>query len=166
VEAVNVQSVALRAGVSRMTIYRLWGQLPALIQDALAATTEEPSIDSPASSIREQLVAVFSALAERLSDPERGQLLAAHLAAAARDPVVGAPYRAIVNERRRQVRVILAAGVDRGEISPDADLELAVDLLAAPFFYHLIVSGHPINAVEYVPRLVDTVLAGLRPATS
>jgi AcrR family transcriptional regulator len=162
VEAVNVQAVAHRAGASRMTIYRLWGELPALVQDALAATTDEPSIHSPSIGLRDQLVDIYTGLAERLSDAERGPLLAAHLAAAARDPAVGDPYRAFVAERRRQVLAILAAGVDQGEISPEADLELAVDLLSAPLFYRRIVSGYPIDPVDYVPRLVDTVLAGLR----
>jgi AcrR family transcriptional regulator len=163
VDALTIEGVAARAGVSRMTIYRHWGSALGLVDDAFdsSSAAADPIPAAPSGSLRADLIEIYTGLAGRLADPERGALLAAFLAAAERDPVSRRSYRQFVTKQRHYVRAVLKDAVDRGELSDDTDLELAVDLLAAPPFYRRLVSGDPINPPGYIERLVDTVLAGL-----
>jgi len=85
------------------------------------------------------------------------------MAEAQLDPAFEEPFRAWVQSRRAVVLAILARGRERGEIAPDADLDLAVDQLFGAFWYRLLV-GHltlkPSAAAAHVAQL----LRGLAPA--
>ena len=41
----------------------------------------------------------------------------------------------------RRARAALQRGITRGELAPDADLDLAVDLLVGPVYYRLLARG-------------------------
>ena len=47
--------------------------------------------------------------------------------------------------------------IGRGELPADVDVDLVVDLVSAPLFYRVFVSGDPVDDA-YVARLVCTVL--------
>ena len=87
------------------------------------------------------------------------------LAEGAPEPELRAIFSAALVEPRREVlRTILRRAIERGEIRPDADLELAVDLLAGPMVYRIIITGGDVAGIRERPmRVVDAVLDGLRP---
>ncbi len=55
---------------------------------------------------------------------------------------------------------ILERGQRRGEVDPDVDLELAIDLLTGPLMYRLYFSGSPVDPA-LVEALVDRVLRAI-----
>ncbi|WP_407937203.1 TetR-like C-terminal domain-containing protein [Kineosporia babensis] len=57
------------------------------------------------------------------------------------EPGVQDPFRAWVQSRRDVVLHLLIRARERGEIRPDADLDLAVDQMFGVFWYRLLV-GH------------------------
>jgi len=88
------------------------------------------------------------------------RLMAAFIDAAERDPALQSMHANITESRRRPVRHVLLEARLRGEIPSSADVDLAVDLLAAPAFYRRFIAHQP-TAESYVAALVDHVLAAL-----
>ncbi|HKE98937.1 MAG TPA: TetR/AcrR family transcriptional regulator [Actinomycetes bacterium] len=161
VEALTIEAVAEQAKVSRTTIYRHWGRMSNLVIDAVDSASADLEPAPPQAGVRDDLVAVYRGLAARLSNPAKSSMLVAMLAAAEHDERLRRSYRRTVLAWRAQVRSLLTQAMDRGELPATTDVELAVDLLAAPPFYRRLVSGQPADAPGYVERVVDTVLAGL-----
>jgi Tetracyclin repressor-like, C-terminal domain len=47
--------------------------------------------------------------------------------------------------RRAALRVVLERGIERGELRAGLDIDLALDVLAGPLFYRLLITGGPID---------------------
>jgi hypothetical protein len=73
---------------------------------------------------------------ERVHNPELSRLL---------DPVL--------KGRRQPLIRALERGVERGEISPDTDLDLAADLISGPISVRLFFTGSKVH-----PRLVGPIV--------
>lgn len=56
------------------------------------------------------------------------------------------------------MRCLLQGGSERGELRPDLDTEIAIDLLFGPIYYRLLMSGEPLTNA-FIDRLVRTVMA-------
>jgi hypothetical protein len=52
--------------------------------------------------------------------------------------------------------------VERGDLRPDLDVELALDVLGGPLFYRLLVTGAPIDQ-ELAEGVVELILRGFAP---
>ena len=57
---------------------------------------------------------------------------------------------------------VLRRGVERGDLRPDLDLELALDLLGGPLFYRLLVTGAPLDE-RLADGVADLILRGFAP---
>ena len=54
---------------------------------------------------------------------------------------------------------VLERGVERGDLRPDLDLELALDVLGGPLFYRLLITGGPIDE-QLAEGVADLILRG------
>lgn len=82
-------------------------------------------------------------------------------AAMLNDPVLAAEYERRLDEPMRAAkRARLASARDAGQLPPDTDLDLAVDLLWSPLWKRWQEGGELTPA--FAEAVVDTVLAGLR----
>jgi len=87
--------------------------------------------------------------------------LPALLMAAQRDSVISSLHAKFVHDRREPIVERLESAIAEGQISPDADPELLVDLLSGPVFYRqLLRRAHTSDAD--VRAIVSTVLASVR----
>jgi hypothetical protein len=68
--------------------------------------------------------------------------------------------RTVFSSGREGVRRIIERAVERGEIAPPDDSNIAVSLIAGPLFYRLLVTGEPITA-RTVDHLVPLLLGAL-----
>jgi hypothetical protein len=57
---------------------------------------------------------------------------------------------------------MLAASVERGEMSPDADPRLVLELLTGALHVRLFVKGERVDDV-IISRIVDVIVAGVTP---
>ena len=91
-------------------------------------------------------------------------MVAELVAEAQTDPEFASIYHArFVAPRREPARALLRRAIDRSELPPDIDIDLALDIVYGPL-YHRLLHGHaPLNE-RFLRNLVDTVLAGLRAA--
>ena len=65
-----------------------------------------------------------------------------------------------INPRREAGAQMLRRAVDRGEVRPDSDLELAQDLIAGPLYLRGVILGEEFPP-GYSERLTDAVLRAL-----
>jgi AcrR family transcriptional regulator len=156
----NIEAVAARAGVAKTTIYRWWPSKGALAMAGFLAETA-PKISYPNSG---------SALADLISQLRRvaavyggktGRVLAAILAEGQRDPNTMAAFiEGYARPRREEAKAILCAGVERGELRADIDLEVTLDTLYGPIYYRLLVPLAPLDP-EWVETMATHVFFGL-----
>ena len=57
---------------------------------------------------------------------------------------------------------MLERGVERGDLRPDLDLELALDVLGGPLFYRLLITGGPIDE-QLAEGVRELILRGFAP---
>jgi AcrR family transcriptional regulator len=155
----TIDAVALRAGVGKATIYRRWSSKEALVLDAWSALVERPELPDTG-SLRDDLHGLLRTLTHTFAATGVVRRILPQMVAAAQvDDEFRVAYQQYVAQRRRPMQVILARARRRGELPPDADLELIHDLILGPFMYRVLVSGAPFDETT-VDDVLAIVLAG------
>jgi len=133
-DATNMDDIAARAGVGKAAIYRRWASKAALITDVLVywrpdlRTDDAPDTGSLAGDI--------DALIERAVRYDNGlitnDLVLRVALEATHDPQLATALDDLMLLRGgRQISIILARAVARGEIAADRDWSLVADVLTA-----------------------------------
>ena len=161
--AVSMDAVAERAGVSKATIYRWWPKKEILALDMLFTEWVAVTPQHYESGVlRSDLRALLLAWTRLATSRPYGRVTAALLAEARTDPAFSAEYqRRILEPRRDQARMIFAHARDRGEISAETKVEVAIDLLYGPL-YHRLLHGHAPLDDDFVEDVVDMALRGIQ----
>jgi AcrR family transcriptional regulator len=158
VSGVSVDMVAERAGVSKATIYRRWPSREELIFEAVSYI-KYPQASPDTGSVREDLAILLDGLVHFLNRPDGGKVYAAFLNAAIRNPKLAALRREVSQAARIDYHAAVRRGIERGELRPDANAELLVELMIAPFIYRRI--GDPGNVPqEMVGEVLGIALDG------
>jgi AcrR family transcriptional regulator len=162
VAAVRMDDVAERAGVGKATIYRRYRSKDELVTDAVGSIVN--TIEIPDSgSTRTDLLILMRQAVELYSGSFAARLMPtivdemsrnAELAEVARDR--------FLTGRRAALRTVFDRGVTRGDLNPDLDVELALDVLAGPLFYRLLITGGAIDG-PLAEGVVELVLRGFAP---
>ncbi|MCX5393122.1 TetR/AcrR family transcriptional regulator [Streptomyces sp. NBC_00094] len=157
-QGVTIEGVAKRADVAKSTIYRWWKSKPTLVMDAYRQTIELRMPAPDTGSVTDDLTLFVTELYRVSEHPLRVKALRGLMAEAQLDPSFEEPFRQWVESRRAVVGHLLAQGVDRGELPPGADLELATDQVLGTFWYRLLV-GHaaldPADGPAHAARVID-----------
>ena len=162
--AVSMDAIAERAGVSKATIYRWWHSKETLALDALYHEWSDVPAPADSGSLRADLLSVMLPWARLAVSRPYGRVMAALLTEAASSPEFAREYHArFIAPRREGARVIIRRAVARGEIPPETNVEVALDLLYGPV-YHRLLHGHAPVDDEFVRDVVDTALGGIAPA--
>ena len=160
VEALSIEAIASRAGVGKATIYRRWPHKYALVVDAVAST-KPPLPELAGESVRDDLVAVLSAMTSP-PDERAVRILPCIVPELHRHGELRDSYLAMVEDRRDVTRAVIRRGIATGELRADTDVELVVSLLGAPMLVMSLMGGSPRLDRERLPeRIVDTVLGGI-----
>jgi len=162
VHALRMDDVADRAGVGKATIYRRYRSKEQLVTDAVGALVSEIEVPDSGSTHGDLLALMHEAvelyrgsLAARLMPTIVDEMSRnGELAAVARDRFLTA--------RRAALRTVFERAVRRGDLRRDLDLELALDVLAGPLFYRLLVTGGPIDE-RLAEGVVELILRGFAP---
>jgi len=161
---VTIEGIAARAGVAKQTIYRWWAAKTDILFDALVADAAEfftvPDHGDLGRDLRDQ----FRQLAVFLSQTDAGAVARALAGQAQHDRDVAARFEAefVARERDRERAPFLRAR-ERGELPEGADIEFAIDRLAGPVYYRLLITQQAVPP-RFTDALVDHFLAELRSA--
>ena len=161
-EAVSMDAVAERAGVSKATIYRWWPTKQTLALEALYhewdTTRSTPPDTGP---LRADLLALLRPWIRRVRERPYGRVVASLVTEVHTDAEFAREYQArFVEPRRAPARWVFERAIERGELPPGTDVELALDLIYGPLFHRLLHVHAPLTD-RFVQSVVDTVLAGL-----
>jgi AcrR family transcriptional regulator len=154
----TIDGVAARTGVGRPTIYRRWSSKPALVISALGQSPgAAPAPDTGV--LRDDLVAFQREQVSLMNRPESRRITAGLVADLVADPALAETYLGdYVARRRNTVWEALQRGVDRGELSPDADFDFIYDALIGPLFMRSVVRGERL-VPDMAEETVDLVLS-------
>jgi AcrR family transcriptional regulator len=155
-----MEGVASRAGVGKPTVYRWWPDRHAVAMAALmeaeAPQTAQRAPRSAILALRRQL----RAIAERFASPT-GRHVATMIAASDLETEFSKAFRNhFVLARRAEGRVLLEQAIREGDIRPDLDAEVALDLFYGPLFFRLLMGHAPLDA-SFTDELLSHALRGL-----
>jgi AcrR family transcriptional regulator len=160
----SVESVAVKAGVGKATIYRRWPSKEALVEEALARLAEEVPVVLPTQpTVRGQLVEMLEQIRCKSPETLSGRIMPRMLSHASRSPdLFKLFYDQVIGPRRDRVAAALRAGIDSGELRADLDIRLAVTLVTAPMVYlNMVQAANGPPGPEISAALVDMVLSGI-----
>lgn len=157
----SIDAVAKRAGVGKAALYRRWrsklDMTTALVPKAAVAAIDVPDTGTLSDDLLQYLYNARDALAHPLVRRIAPDLMAE----AMRNPELAEVLASTVREPRRLKAVeLFERAAARGELPRDADLDLALDLLAGPLYWRLLVTQLPVED-DYCAKLADRVVAAV-----
>ena len=162
IDAVTMEAIAARSGVSKSTIYKWWPSRAHVILESFFNRARYTIAVDENASLREVLTSQVLSLIRLFRDSDAGPLMADLMAASQADPDIRAALEEQWLRPRRQVSAsLLRAGIERGELVSETDIEAAVDQLYAPVYYRLLLRHEPLPDA-LAAALVGQVLDGLQ----
>ncbi|HWM11999.1 MAG TPA: TetR/AcrR family transcriptional regulator [Solirubrobacteraceae bacterium] len=156
----TMEQVRTRAGVGKATLYRRYGSKQELVADAIRHVNQEiPAPDT--GTVRGDLLAAADMVLAAAARVGAATFMPRLLAESAGDREMHAIFSEnLVAPRRALLATVLRRGVERGELRADLDVELAIDLVAGPWVYRLLIAGGELPETDPA-RMVDLLLGGL-----
>ena len=163
VHAFRTEDVAARAGVGKGAIYRRYRSKDELVTAAVAGLVREEIAVPDTGSTRGDLLVLMREAVGLYSGSLPGRLMPNLIGAMAEQPELARAIRdGFLAGRRSALSEVLRRGVERGDLRPDLDLELALDVLGGPLFYRLLVTGGPLDE-QLAEGVADLILRGFAP---
>ncbi|MEV5716380.1 TetR/AcrR family transcriptional regulator [Amycolatopsis mediterranei] len=157
----SMEAVAKRAGVGKSALYRRWRSKPEMITAVVAEFSVTRAADVDTGSLRGDLRETMQALIDWLTHPLFSRILPDLVAEGVRNPETAESTRMSIGGPRREVgEAMLRRAIARGELPADLDLEMALDVLAAPIYWRLVVRRAEAEP-DYLDRLVEYALRAL-----
>jgi len=162
--ATTIEEVAARARVGKASVYRRWPSKGTLAFDAFVADFLDRQPVPDTGSLRDDLLGLLRGWVRAVRQPTTGRTLKGLIAEVQRDPELAEAWRErFVGPLRTRHHAVLEHSMERGELRPEADTGLLLDLLYGPA-YHRLLHGHlPLNdafAEDVVGAIMAAVDAG------
>jgi AcrR family transcriptional regulator len=155
----RLEHVAARAGVGKATIYRRWGSRQELALELLIELAGPHIPVTETGDTREELLATVMNPLRAVTETSFGPVIRALLSEIAVDARIGDRFREVVVQARRlEVARVVARGIERGDLRPDADVGIATELLAGPVYYRLVFGGDLDH--RFAEQVVTAFLSG------
>jgi AcrR family transcriptional regulator len=161
--ALTMEEVAVRAKVSKATIYRWWPTKGVLVFDAFLAQflAKQPIPDT--GTLRGDLLAALRSWIRAVKGTVTGRTLVGLIAEVQRDPELSDLWRErVIRPVRNQHKVMLQRAIERGEIPPGTDGDVVLDLLYGSA-YHRLLQSHLTLSDRFAQGVVDTIMCGVTP---
>jgi len=166
VHGFRTDDVATRAKVGKGAIYRRHPSKDDLVMAAVAALVDEEILVPDTGSTRVDLLTLMREAVELYRGSLPGRLMPNLVSAMAERPELARVVRGgFLIRRRSALAEVVRRGVERGDLHPDLDLELVLDVLGGPLFYRLLITGGAIDEqlAEGVTELILRAFAPDRP---
>jgi AcrR family transcriptional regulator len=160
--ATTIESIAARAGVSKVTIYKWWPSRGALAIDAYFHRYQETIAISETGDVVADLTGQILLMVKAFRG-RAGEVMAELLGHAQSDPALAEMWRERwLQPRRDATTVVLRRGIEHGQIRPDVSLAVLMDELYGPVYYRLLVGHEPLSDA-FARESVANTLRGVRP---
>ena len=161
--SLSMEAIAVRAGVSKATIYRRWSSKEDLVIDAVASLVG--SIQLPVDGdIRTTLIELLQRFRSFMSHMAAGAIFPWLVSEVAAGTDVGRHYaEAVILPRRQALAGVIQAAIDRGELRADLDVNLAVQMVMGPTLMQKLMGSFLESGEHWEENLVDALLRGWAP---
>lgn len=159
--ATSIESIAARAGVSKVTIYKWWPSRGSVAIDAYfhryRQTTAFPDSGRVGDDLTSQILVMIAAFRGRA-----GEIMAELIGQAQSDPALAETLRTGWLQPRREMSAeVIQRGIDRGELRSDVNMAVLLDQLYGPVYYRLVARHEPLSD-DFARELVSNTLEGVR----
>lgn len=156
--ALTVEGIAQRAGVGKATIYRRWtSKLPLVIE----AFGDLPAFeDSDSGDLRTDLELILRSYLRVYNTTPLGAVVPSLAGELPHNPELMDLFAPVVKERRQPLIDVLRRAVERGEIAPDTDLDLAADLIVGPITVRIFFAPGKLSQ-KLIEPMVKMALSGI-----
>lgn len=155
--ALRVEDVAARSGVNKTTIYRRWPTKVDLVAAMIRHFAEVPE-PPETGSLRTDLLVLLKHTAARAGS-RYGRGIVRMIQLERTDPEVDLVAQQIAKEQMRPRRLVLERAMARGELPPETDVDLILELLFSPVVKRIAFARES-PTDSFLERVVDIVLAG------
>jgi AcrR family transcriptional regulator len=159
--ALTVEGVATRAGVGKATIYRRWPSKLPLVIEAFSQLPQLEEVDT--GNLVDDLKKMLRSYLQLFYTTPLAAVLPSLAGERAHDPQLSERFDPVIRGRRQPLVRALERAVDRGELSPGLDLDLAADLIVGPIAVRLFFTGGKVSP-RMVGPMVDLALRGIAPS--
>jgi AcrR family transcriptional regulator len=160
---VTAEAIAKKAGVSKATLYKWWPNKTYIAFDAfMERVNMQLEIPNTGSAYEDFLIQVRHAMSFYLSPEGRtlSQLMAEGHGDANFHEVLLERFLSI---RREAVSIMWVRGVARGEIRPDIDMQIGLDIIYGPLMFRFLSGRHTLLSDIEIKKLIATVFQGIAP---
>lgn len=168
--AMSMDSIAARAGVSKVSLYRRWGSKLEAAADVLRLMSET-SVAQDDGSLSADLQALLQANMGSREAKATARVLMRTLGELAGNPELLAIYRAqLFAPRLAQMRALVERARARQELRDDVPVEIASAMIAGPIFLYMLVLlvdediPWPARRVEEFTRAILQGIGAEKPA--
>jgi AcrR family transcriptional regulator len=163
--SLTMEMVRARSGVGKATIYRRYANKDDLVKAAIVHLHHDLPVPEDTGSLRGDFAEVLWAAVGAAQETGAAHIVPRLLGESAHDPELQRLfYDNIVAPRRRVLKALLERGIARGEVRPDADLEVTMDLLVGSIMYRGMISGmDTIAMADRARSVMDHVVLGISP---
>lgn len=159
----SIEGIARRAGVGKTAVYRRWRSKLHLVLDLVSAIAVQGLPAPDTGSLEGDLRLLYEVTSRALRHPVASQILPDLQAEAARNPDIAEAIQKALREGQDGVaRGVVTAAQQRGEVRPDVDHALALDLISGPLYWRSVVIRNPKLPKGYLPALARATTAALR----
>ena len=144
-EALTMEGVAARAGVSKNTVYRRYRNKLDLVVSAVRCYTNVGAPPPDTGTTRGDVHALVDDLVAIVTATPMGRMLPILVAARTHTPELDVAYAEIVADKRERSAAVVRRGIERGDFCADVDLDAVVDAFVSPVFYRFLVTNAPLD---------------------
>lgn len=150
-EGASIEQIAKRAGVGKLTIYRRWSSKEELLCQAIESARENvpdaPPEDLSTVPLAELVNASLPAQVDMMADPNFAGMIAQIFGSRATHPTLMETYwEHYIDPRRRAVHALLRRAQQEGQLDPDADLDVVIDMMVGALMYRMLQPSTPDRA--------------------
>ena len=154
----SVERVALRAGVNKTTVYRQWPTKADLVRAALETVAEATAPGPSSGTLRGDLLRIGRRFLEFAASFE-GQVIVRLRLLEHPEPELAEIAKTLNERHSSQLRELLREAVTRGELDPEVDAQLLLEMLGGAMHVRLFLKNERVDDVV-IARIVDVLIDG------
>ena len=144
-DQISVETIAVRAGVHKTTIYRRWGTKGRLVAETLQEAADSRIKVPDTGDIDDDLRTLARAVQATLSSREGVATVRVLVSGVQNSPEVEQIARRFWAARLAQVGPIVERAVERGQLPRGTSAAGVIEYMAAPLSYRLLITGEPLT---------------------